>query len=500
SGAAPPYQIGLDLMPAALAAGSEMPGYVVVELLGSKGVPLAAPQDVVVTLTSSQPGVATTDSRVVIPQGEYFAVAEVRAGGKGDSTIAAQADGFQAASKQLKVAPAGAFPSKLVMYAIPTVGLTGHRRPYAILVQAVDALDAPTAYPCTDTNLAVSDRSIGTFTTPFTIPEGYVCGATAAYGTATLEPGPSGVSGAVFASANGVSTATLQVRSLGATPQRAVASFAFPSTVHGDTPYNFLVVQFQDLAGVPARATSDLQVFLRGSELRLPTEVSAPAGASEVTVPAMVGSAGATGTALVVVRGMPDTQATVNIVKVSVDVKLEARPTTLLLGQETRVQARVTFNEQPVSGVPIQWSTQGGEILSATQVTGDDGIATLVFRPTDLNPAQVTAQAIRFGTAAGAASVTLQALPATSARRPAPSISFLGVRIPVLWLTVLVGLVLVVYLFVSYGWAGRLARALGGRQTTSPQAPTSPPTPRASLGDVLRSLGQSIASLLRRGR
>jgi hypothetical protein len=183
-------------------------------------------------------------------------------------------------------------------------------------------------------------------------------------------------------------------------------------------------------------------------------------------------------------------------VKANVEVKLEARPSTLLLGQDTRVQARVTLNGQPVSGVTIQWSTQGGEILSASQVTGDDGVAALVFRPTDLNPTQVTAQAMRFGATAGSANITLQALPAASGRRPAPSISLLGVRIPVLWLTVLVGLALVAYLFISYGWAGRLARALGGRGEQQP--PASSPPSQGGQGDSPRPISQTLASFVRR--
>jgi hypothetical protein len=448
--ALPPYRLSLDLAPAIMEAQAEAPGYVATGLRGSNGVPLVAPQDVVVALTSSRPEVATVEPTVVVRQGHYFALAQFHTRQPGESTITAQADGFQTSSGTLRVAASSSAPHRLVLHLLPSVGLASDHGDRIILVQAVDAQDNPVPYPCTETHLARSDQKIGAITAPVTLPAGLRCGDSAAYGTAVLSPGPQSAAGQFFASAEGLVSGTIQVRSLGALPTRIAARFAFPTMTAGDSPTNFLVVQFQDATGQPAGLVADSQLFLEGDGLRLDSVVTVRAGSSLVVAPVLMDSRDDTAKVVALAPGLPEVQATVNLVKVALDIKLEARPPSAVPGQQVQVLARVTLKGQPLSGVRLQWSAEGGQVLSANSTTSDDGTAIMVFKVPGPEAARVKVQALLNEATAGGATLSVSPLSPRLQERPAPSISILGTRVPLVVIAVLVGGALVVYLVARY--------------------------------------------------
>jgi hypothetical protein len=121
-----PFSLAAMQMPSVVLANGQSTGSLVVSLLDENGKPTAAQQDVMVSLSSSNPEIATVEPTQFIPAGKSYGQVELHTTTKaGKTVITAQASGLASSSIDFK-----------------TVGLTGDSSQYSLGLTAVPKLPA----------------------------------------------------------------------------------------------------------------------------------------------------------------------------------------------------------------------------------------------------------------------------------------------------------------------------------------------------------------------
>jgi cell division septation protein DedD len=140
-------------------------------------------------------------------------------------------------------------PVKLKIFVGPSSVLADNNTYNCIFVQLQDINNKPArALQDTTISLSSSTTSIGTVDPSITILKGTTY--TSANFSSTFSPGASTIS----ASATGYATVQASITTIGPIPS-SVAVYGFPSTLPADGgSYNVIMVQLQDLYGVPAKA------------------------------------------------------------------------------------------------------------------------------------------------------------------------------------------------------------------------------------------------------
>ncbi len=140
-------------------------------------------------------------------------------------------------------------PAKLKIYIGPSSVLADNNTYNCIIVQLQDSNNKPArALQDTTISLSSSVTNIGTVDSSITILKGTTYAPANFF--STFSPGSSTIS----ASATGYATVQAQISTVGPIPS-SVAVYGFPSTLPGDGgSYNAIMVQMQDVNGVPAKA------------------------------------------------------------------------------------------------------------------------------------------------------------------------------------------------------------------------------------------------------
>ncbi len=161
---------------------------IAIQLQDSAGKIAVAPSDLTVNVFSSNLGVGTIDSQVMIPQSQTYALATLNTTYlPGTTTITAVATNL--ITGQASITTTGFTPSKLAVYCIPSKLPSDNATYQTIQVQLQDSQGQPAKDPegNVNVNLFSSQPTVGNVSSTLTIPFGQTQ-ATGAF-TATNNPG-----------------------------------------------------------------------------------------------------------------------------------------------------------------------------------------------------------------------------------------------------------------------------------------------------------------------
>jgi len=269
-----PARLAVYVSPPTLPADGRSYACVHVQIQDLDGMPLPASSKVTVTLTSSNLDVGYVEGAVAIGEGESFTTAIFNTTLKpGLTIITASASGFISGFAALTtVNPSGAFPPfKLNVYAqsiMPSeAGLAG-----TIAVQAVGSNGIPSPLS-RDVKVTLASSN----TTVLEVPSYAVMHGGTSYVQVSFKvkgvPGRS----VVTALADGFlpGSAEVLVKEAGGKPAKLLLTLTPPVLAPDGAIHDGVIqVQLLDVAGAPARATGDLQIYVSTSN----TEVGEVAG------------------------------------------------------------------------------------------------------------------------------------------------------------------------------------------------------------------------------
>lgn len=258
-----PYGLVLSSVPAKIPADGQIYGALVVSLANSSGLPVLAPYDIQVYLSSAVSGVADVPQSVAIHAGQSYVVANVTTSTTpGSATVTATAAGLRTASVLVRTVVPSGFPDHLVAFAVPPVQLARTTPSQGeIVVQVQDDLGLParTAGAVTVSVSSSDKRVLNVSGSSFVIP----AQATVAWDnyTTRLVTG----SASVTASATGFTSGSTSVTIVQA-PRLVLTVSAEPGLI-APASTGRIVVSLSDTFGDPAQAPANIQVYLTSSNL-----------------------------------------------------------------------------------------------------------------------------------------------------------------------------------------------------------------------------------------
>ncbi|MBT4072511.1 MAG: hypothetical protein HOE75_02370 [Chloroflexi bacterium] len=468
TGAVPPFSLQLELAPPIMPEGSTQPGRFVVSLRGAQGAPVVAPISTNVAITSSRPGFAApTESTYVIPAGANAVFGEYVVGDKGEAIITAQANGFltdsstvtiteQALHEVISDTPVAededpimelveTLPTDLAVYVVPDRFLPGDSSAL-VVAQALTAGGIPTNFTCNAVRVTTDViDGIRVRQGAVAVPEGLDCGVNASYASGTVDstgsPSPtqititqSGVTGTTV-------TATAHTRSVDAFDLK----FAYPTSSAGDSASNFIIARLLDASGAPAPAPSETPLFLFSEAVDVPASASFLPGESHKSFPMMLRGGGGTINVSGVLPGTESVVAEMEVVEAALRINVSLNPSTIAIGQSTVVDALVTLGDRPVGGAALIWQTTSGELLNPPAVTDQTGRGSAEFIPLDAE-SQVTVSANFGGVSSSGSPVQAQVITSFDGSRGLPSLTIIGITIPLSLMLTLFVILLAVYL------------------------------------------------------
>ncbi len=276
-GAAASTQLKIYAGPTSVLADNRTYSILVVQLLDGKGVPLRAPQDVGVRLSSSLTSVGNVDSTVTITKGETCTSANFYATyTPGSTTITAAASGYT--TVQTTVKTVGPIPSALAVYIYPPVLPADDNHYGAVVVQLQDSSGSPAKAPNEGVTVTLSSSN----TTATTVDPDLRIEAGKTYGIVNVQPNAAG-SAVITATSSGYTSgqATLTAQVVeGAAVKLKVYLAPLKVPADGNT-YRQVAVQLQDAKGKLATFPTDTTVTLSSSNTAVGTveeTITIPAG------------------------------------------------------------------------------------------------------------------------------------------------------------------------------------------------------------------------------
>jgi len=238
---------------------------IVVQLQNKSGYPIPAPEDIVVTLSSSRTEVGSVDPYVTIPKGFSYAVAGFRTTfTPGQTEVTASAGGYQPDTKSVATVEPSGSPKALSVslspsQMLPEAGVSG-----IVTVQLLDAAGKPArAEGDVVVTLSSSITRVGSVDPTLTISAG------STFGRARFYVSYSVGETTITASAAGYSSGAATLRVIGPIPAKLAVYAAPPKIPERSESYSYIVAQIQDLQGSPARAPTDILVHLSSSNEKI---------------------------------------------------------------------------------------------------------------------------------------------------------------------------------------------------------------------------------------
>ena len=287
----PPEKLDLTVAPPVLLADGTTESVLYVQLIGSTGLPALAPQDVEVSLVSSDGRIVRVPGRVVISAGESHAVAPLTTTlVPGKATITAVSRGGASATAAVETVSAleATRPFRLALVAAPLTMLTGGQPPGRLSIVLLG--DNERSVPAPDgleVVLSSSDPDVVRVAERVTVPQG------AHFVTTELEALAVG-SATLSAASSGFVSQFVEVKVVGLvgapeeTPPVRLALAAAPLTMlPGGQPTGKLSIVLLDDNGRSVPAPDTISLVLSSSDpdvVRVAERVTVPKGAHFVTI------------------------------------------------------------------------------------------------------------------------------------------------------------------------------------------------------------------------
>lgn len=372
-----------------------------VELVDSAGLPSKAISAVTVALTSSDNGVVTPGQGILTVQPGQLLSAQgtFDVTGPGTAYIYGTSPGYSSGGAPVAVKAPGACtggctPSKLVINVLPAT-LPADGQTYDILGVSLETASGYPAIASTPTSILVTSAESTVATVPgdngvpLTIP----LGGSSALTTVTT----SALAGkaTLTATSSGLQSGTAQVTTVIPAPSKIQAYVApTPNALSSRSP-PMLVVQFQDSGGNPARARGPVSIVVTSSNEQLITSVinlDAIQGEDYLYTFLHVTGTGTT-TLTASTQGLSSSTVNVNVLQGPAQSTLSPQSSLIYTNETATLTFAFSFLGRPLSGVPVAWTSSGGELSTAAGTTNAAGVTAVIFTPTGTGAFNVTASA-----------------------------------------------------------------------------------------------------------
>jgi hypothetical protein len=231
----------------------------VVQIVNKDGQPRFLTKDLIITLSSSDPTVGYTESTLLLKAGQSSTLATFRSTfNTGSTNITASASGLASSTITVRTVGISGAPNRLTAYILPNKVLAKNGTKAMIVVELQDGNGLPArATEDITVSLTSSVTSVGIVDPETTIRRNSTF--TVAYFYPSNRPG----STEITASASGLQSTTLEVRTLSYNPNK-LALYVLPNILPRQSK-GMVIVQIQDSRGRPIFATSDIKVILASS-------------------------------------------------------------------------------------------------------------------------------------------------------------------------------------------------------------------------------------------
>jgi hypothetical protein len=375
-------------------------GIVKVELVDDAGLPSKAIVQVNVSLTSSNPSLASlAQNNLTIPAGSLYASGAFESGiGKGTAVITASSTGFQSGDSIVTLVTDSCtgpcVPVGLNLRVLSGSGSVGNLpadgQDYDVLeVSLLDSQGGPaTATSNVAVQLSTSKSEVVNLVNDIvTISSGQesviaVLSTSALEGTATIT-----------ATSTGLLPQTVDVSTFIPAPSKLGLYVAPPSisAYPGQFP-PILVVQLQDSAGNPARARQSTSIIVSPSNSSMvsnPLYLTVSIGSDCVYT--TVTAAGTGVSALTAsTQGLSSAQASLQLAPSPLVIH-HSSPSYIFENQTAVMFVSVSFLGDPLVGVNVTWGAAHGEMSPGSTKTGLSGTTSSTFIPASVGAENITA-------------------------------------------------------------------------------------------------------------
>ena len=398
-----PKALAIYAFPPILPADGSTYQALLVQLQDSTGTPANAPVGgIQATLTSSNATIAAVDSSVTIPEGQTYALANVKTSSPGAAIITGTASGYTTAQATVTVQQVGTVATSIKVYLVPPKVQADGNSYQQIAVELQDAKGNLAQAP---TDMAVTLASSNTGTA--TVDPSLTISATQAFAlakfTTTFNPGTT----TITATATNYTTSQTTLTTTGTSPAK-IGVYTLPATLPADAQaYNCIQVQLQDASGKPARdPTQDTTVYLSTSTPdagNVTDSVTIPSGQTQATGTFTATCAAGASTITAQASGYTSGQAKITtylIDHVFLNVTVTANPPALAPGNQTTITAYVSYNGTgPALGVNLNITSNRGVTLNKAQEIGNGYYTTVFTAPKASTPTvyTITANATKTG-------------------------------------------------------------------------------------------------------
>ncbi len=235
---------------------------IVVQLQDAGGVPVRAPSDIRVAITSSNTTVGSTEQSVVtIKSGDTNSVTYFNGRFAGTAQITATAQKYGSGFTDIMVVRAGlANSGRLAIYIAPPAVLPDDSAHRAVYVELRDSSDRMVrASRDISVHLASSSTDIGSVDSAIVIPSG------STYGVATFRSTHAAGNTTITASAADFRTASTRMNVAGSVPSKITIDIVPKQLPSDGQIHRSLVLQLQGDNGEPVNAPADIVVTLSSS-------------------------------------------------------------------------------------------------------------------------------------------------------------------------------------------------------------------------------------------
>ena len=424
-----PYATTVHGFPSLLPADGGTYSAIMVQLQDLSGSPARAPNDVQISLFSSNITIGNVTSTITIPQGQTYAIANFTTGAiSSDVNVTAVGHGYKSTYTLITTQDAtasGSVKQQLKIFEGPPQVLADNNAYKQIAVEMQDtAGNILTATSNTTITVASADNSIATTDPEITILQN------SSYALATLYSTYRAGTVNITAATNNFQVAQQQITTVGYTPSQ-LAVYCVPSELPSDnSTYQAIQVQLQDAQGRPARnPDSNTTVRLFSSNLtvgNVTSEITIPFGQTQATANftatntpglttiAAIGSNYTTGQTIL---------TTYLIDYLPIQITVTANPGNINGGNSAQVSAYITGDGTPITEAKVTFTSNNGGIFSAIQ-EGNGYYNTTFTAPniSQITICNITASASKIGYLGSLETTQITVIPTpTPTPTPAPT-------------------------------------------------------------------------------
>jgi hypothetical protein len=373
----PPTSLQIVLAPQPILANNRTTTSVFVYLLGN-GAPSLALSDINVVLASQNPNIASIPNSVTIPAGQPFASVSVKSSFfVGSSQITASAQNLLPAPPQT-ITAFGNAPNALVATSLPQV-LPANGGTYpSLLISLQSQSGLPANAP---TPIAVTIRSSNPSVIPINTTVTINAGQSAVLVPIPTTSTPGTASVTVTASGFASSTTQFSTISPGASqlgfqvaPQPGMIT---PSGVAGE-----FALELLDQNGNPVQTKVNVPVVITAdntSVIHSQMVINLEAGTTLAVFQLKADNPGTT-QLTASGPGLSPAKVQATFVPFPVSAKIGANRNFAYLNETVVVDVQVNLQNEPFAGVPVAWSSTGGQLNVTSSKTDDKGVAIATFR------------------------------------------------------------------------------------------------------------------------